>query len=334
MSEPMDKVSADRIKQKTARLSVISNSILVVMKFVIGFAIGSVSIISEAIHSSMDLIAAVIAFFSVKKSSEPPDAGHAFGHGKFEDISGLVEAILIFIAAFLIIIEAVKKLLGEPTEHFTPDLLILGIAIMGISGLVNWYVSSRLMKVAKQTESIALESDAWHLRTDVYTSLGVMAGLILIGLTGIPLFDPLFALGVAVIIMKAAFDLTKRSFSDLIDHSIPEKDEQRIRQIICEHASDYAGFHDLKTRRSGPEIFIEFHLVMSGEITVIESHDFADHLENDLMLEYPRSTVTIHIEPCSEGKCNRCGEFCTFNKKKDDFGNNDDLMHEQKEQPE
>ncbi|HEX3000852.1 MAG TPA: cation diffusion facilitator family transporter, partial [Methanoregula sp.] len=154
MPEPMEKESVDRIKQKTARLSVISNSILVVMKFVIGFAIGSVSIISEAIHSSMDLIAAVIAFFSVKKSAEPPDAGHAFGHGKFEDISGLVEAILIFVAAILIIIEAAKKLLGEPSEHFTPDLLILGIAIMGIYGLVNWYVSSRLMRVAKQTESI------------------------------------------------------------------------------------------------------------------------------------------------------------------------------------
>ena len=315
MSEPMDRASVNRIKQQTARLSVISNTGLVLLKFVIGFAIGSVSIISEAIHSSMDLIAAIIAFFSVRKSSEPPDAAHAFGHGKFEDISGLVEALLIFIAAILIIREAVIKLLGGPSESFTPDLLLLGIGIMGFSGLVNWYVSSRLMKVAKEMESIALESDAWHLRTDVYTSLGVMAGLVLIKLTGITIFDALFALGVAVIIIRAAYDLMVRSFSDLIDHSIPEKDEERIRQIICDHATDYAGFHDLKTRRSGPEIFIEFHLVMPGGITVLESHDFADHLEDDLRLEYPRSIVTIHIEPCSEGRCNRCGEFCTFDRK-------------------
>jgi cation diffusion facilitator family transporter len=312
---PLKKEDLDRLKQQTARLSVISNTGLVLMKFFVGFAIGSVSIISEAIHSSMDLIAAVIAFFSVRKSAEPPDAAHSFGHGKFEDISGLIEALLIFIAAILIIREAAAKLMGEPAEHFTPDLLVLGIAIMGISGLVNWYVSHRLFVVARQSESIALESDAWHLRTDVYTSVGVMAGLILIKITGIALFDPLFALGVAVVIMKAAWDLTKRSFADLIDHSLPYEDNRRIEEIICEHASIYAGFHDLRTRRSGPEVFIEFHLVMPGEISVLESHDLADHLESDLRLEYPRSTVTIHIEPCSEGKCNRCGSFCTFAEK-------------------
>lgn len=319
MSTPLDKQSLDQLKEKTARLSVISNTGLVLMKFVVGFAIGSVSIISEAIHSSMDLIAAIIAFFSVRKSAEPPDAAHSFGHGKFEDISGLVEALLIFVAAILIIKEAVTKLMGEPSEHFTPELLILGIAVMGISGLVNWYVSHRLFVVAKESESIALESDAWHLRTDVYTSVGVMAGLILIKLTGIAIFDPLFALGVAIVIMKAAYDLTKRSFADLIDHSLPDEDNKRIQEIICEHASIYAGFHDLRTRRSGPEVFIEFHLVMPGEITVLESHDLADHLESDLKLEFPRSNITIHIEPCNKG-CTRCGSFCTFYKKQNGTG--------------
>jgi cation diffusion facilitator family transporter len=315
MSAPeMDKATLDQLKEKTARLSVISNAGLVLMKFVIGFAIGSVSIISEAIHSSMDLIAAVIAFFSVRKSAEPPDAQHEFGHGKFEDISGLIEALLIFVAAILIIREAAIKLLGEPSEHFTPSLLIFGIAVMGISALVNWYVSNRLMKVAKQTESIALESDAWHLRTDVYTSLGVFFGLILIRLTGITLFDPLFAIGVAIVIMKAAYDLTRRSFSDLIDHSIPLADEQRIQEIICDHASIYAGFHDLRTRRSGPEIFIEFHLVVPGSITVLQCHDLSDHLESDLKIEFPRANITIHAEPCNEG-CTRCGSFCTFHDK-------------------
>ncbi|MFA6225004.1 MAG: cation diffusion facilitator family transporter [Methanoregula sp.] len=313
---PLDKQSLDRLKEKTARLSVLSNTCLVLMKFVAGFAIGSVSIISEAIHSAMDLIAAVIAFFSVRKSAEPPDAAHSFGHGKFEDISGLVEALLIFVAAILIIREALIKLLGEPSEHFTPELLIFGIAVMGISALANWYVSQRLMKVAKQTESIALESDAWHLRTDVYTSLGVFCGLILILLTGITIFDPLFALGVAIVILKAAYDLSVRSFSDLIDHSLPDEYEKRIREIICEHANDYAGFHDLRTRRSGPEVFIEFHLVVPGKVTVYQSHDLADHLESDLMTEYPRANITIHIEPCNEG-CTRCGPFCNFYKHAD-----------------
>ncbi len=322
----LDKQSLDQLKEKTARLSVLSNTCLVLMKFVVGFSIGSVSIISEAIHSAMDLIAAVIAFFSVRKSAEPPDAAHLFGHGKFEDISGLVEALLIFIAAILIIREALLKLLGEPSEHFTPDLLIYGIAVMGISALVNWYVSHRLMKVAKQTESIALESDAWHLRTDVYTSLGVFCGLILIHLTGITIFDPLFALGVAIVIMKAAYDLTIRSFSDLIDHSLPKEDNKRIEDIICEHASIYAGFHDMKTRRSGPEIFIEFHLVMPGALTVLESHDLADHLESDLKVEYPRANITIYIEPCNEG-CTRCGSFCTYYEKHRDLPSYPEEQH-------
>jgi len=309
-----DKKTLDRLKEKTARLSIISNAGLVLLKFVVGTAIGSVSIISEAIHSSMDLVAAVIAFIAVRKSAEPPDSEHEFGHGKFEDISGLVEALLIFIAAVLIIYESVKKLLGEAPEHFTPELLIAGIAVMGFSALVNWYVSSRLMKVAKQTDSIALESDAWHLRTDVFTSLGVFFGLILIRLTGITLFDPLVAIGVAIVIMKAAYDLTKRSLSDLMDQRLPDSDEMRIKEIICEHARDYAGFHELKTRRAGPEIFIDFHLVMPKDISVELSHDFEDHLESDLRLEYPRSTITIHVEPCNEG-CIRCGSFCTYYEK-------------------
>ena len=126
---------------------------------------------------------------------------------------------------------------------------------------------------------------------------------------------PIVREAVAVMILKAAYDLTRRSLSDLIDHSIPEQDAERIREIICQHSSSYAGFHDLKTRRSGPEIFIEFHLVVPGETTVVQSHDLTDHLENDLNTEFPRAIVTIHVEPCTEGRCSRCGEFCTFVRK-------------------
>lgn len=311
---PEKREAINRLKEKTAHLSVVSNTLLVILKLAVGIAIGSVSIISEGIHSSMDLLAAVIAFFSVKKSSEPPDAGHSFGHGKFEDVSGLVEAVLIVVAAVVIIIEAVLKLLGGGEQEFSPAFLYAGIAVMGISVLANTYVSSRLMKVAKETESIALESDAWHLRTDIYTSLGVFLGLILIQVTGLTVLDPLIAIGVALVILHAASDLLKRSFADLIDHSIPKKDEDRIEEIICAHASEYAGFHGLKTRRSGPEIFIEFHLVVPGDVSVNQSHDLADHLEADLHVEYPRANITIHIEPCNEG-CTRCGSFCTYYEK-------------------
>jgi len=154
--------------------------------------------------------------------------------------------------------------------------------------------------VARSSGSIALESDAWHLRTDVYTSLGVFAGLVLIRLTGILWIDPLVAIGVAVLIMKAAYDLTRRSFSDLIDRRLPDRDEDRIRAIISEHYSAYIDFHALRTRRAGPEQFIDLHLVVRKDLTVEEAHDLTEHLEADIRTEFPRANVTIHVEPPGE----------------------------------
>lgn len=284
-------------KEKTALLSVLSNTSLVVLKLVVGLALGSVSIISEAIHSGMDLLASIIAFFSVRRSGEAPDGEHPFGHGKFESISGLIEALLIFLAAVLIIYEAGHKIAMPTGEVMDQGLMLAGIVIMGISALVNMVVSSRLMKIAKKTESIALESDAWHLRTDIYTSAGVMAGLILIWLTGILILDAIVAIGVAFVIMKAAYDLTIKSYKDLIDYRLTDDEQKRIIRIICDHQTDYVNYHGLRTRRAGPEIFIDFHLVMDKDISVEQSHDLTDHLEADLKLEFPRACVTIHVEP-------------------------------------
>ena len=287
------------VKQRTARLSVISNTGLVLLKLTVGMAIGSVSILSEAVHSGIDLVAAVIAFLSVRKSGEPPDEEHSYGHGKFEDISGLFESILIFLAAGIIIYEALGRIVaGE--SGFETGYLAAGMAVMAFSAGVNWIVSMRLMQVAKATGSIALESDAWHLRTDVYTSLGVFAGLVLIRITGILVIDSLVAIGVAVLIMKAAYDLTRRSFSDLIDRRLPDRDEDRIRAIISEHYSAYIDFHALRTRRAGPEQFIDLHLVVRKDLTVEEAHDLTEHLEADIRTEFPRANVTIHVEPPGE----------------------------------
>lgn len=308
-SPDMDRISADQEKQRIAWLSVISNTFLVLMKIVVGTAIGSVSIISEAIHSGIDLVAAVIAFFAVRKSSEPPDSLHQFGHGKIEDLSGFIEAILIFVAAAMIIREAVIKLMGGG-ETLLVEGLGAGVLVMLISGLVNYYVSNRLMKVAKRTESIALASDAWHLRTDVYTSLGVFAGLILIKLTGILILDSVVAIVVACFILKAAYDLTIRSLSDLVDHRLSDEEEEQIRAIISSHCTQYADFHALRTRRSGPDRFIDLHLCVSKNLTVEEGHDLADHVEKDLKNALPRSNVSIHVEPCN-GECRDCDSLCS-----------------------
>ena len=307
----VQKRSADEEKQKTARLSVLSNITLVLMKLSVGFAVGSLAIISEAIHSGIDLLAAVIAYISVKKASEPPDEIHEFGHGKFEDMSGFFEALLIFAAAVLIMYQAIMKLIHGSSVLNTDlfGLFGIGILVMGVSAIINFYVSSRLMKVAKETESIALESDAWHLRTDVYTSAGIMAGLILIKLTGILILDQLFAFGVAVIIMHAAYELTVRSFGTLTDRRLSDGEENRIRNILSDHATDFANFHALPDPqvRGGP--FIDLHLVVAKDTTVEEAHDLSDHLESDILLEFPRTSITIHIEPCS-GTCEGCTSHC------------------------
>ena len=296
------------LKEKTARLSVASNALLVVAKLAVGVAIGSVGIISEAIHSAIDLIAAVIAYFSVRRSAQPPDECHTFGHGKYESISGLLEAVLILAAAVLIVNEAVKNLLGGE-ETLNVEGLGLGIAVMLLSAGVNFYVSSRLMTVAKKTESIALESDAWHLRTDVYTSAGVVAGLVLIRLTGLVVLDSLVALAVAAIILRAAFDLIRRSFEDLVDRSLPPEEEARIREIISEHCTDVIGFHRLRTRRSGPNRFVDLHLVVPRTATLEEAYGVVKHVEADVKQEFPRTSVTIRVQPCTGEDCSACGIF-------------------------
>ena len=174
----MDSKDINSAKQGVVKLSIVSNGALVVFKLIAGLAIGSISVLSEAIHSGIDLVAAFIAWFAVRSSAQPADKDHQYGHDKFENISGFVEAILIFLAAAWIIFEAAKKLISpEPIE-----MIGWGILVMGLSSFVNMAVSHMLFKVGNATDSIAIKADAWHLRTDVYTSMGVMTGLALIWL--------------------------------------------------------------------------------------------------------------------------------------------------------
>lgn len=286
----------EKKKQQVALLSVASNTVLVIFKLIVGLIIGSVSVISEAIHSGLDLVAALIAYYAVRKSSKPPDKKHKFGYGKFEDISGMVEALLIFLAAGIISVEAVKKLfVPYPMEN-----LNLGMGVMLISAIVNLVVSQRLMEVAKETDSIALEADAWHLRTDVYTSLGVFIGLLAIELTGMMFIDPLIALLVALIITRAAYNLTRKSLGDLTDVKLPDEEEQLIIQIIKEKYPEIICYHKLRSRKSGALRFVDFHIVVDKEMTVEKAHLICDHLEKGISAALPNVHVLIHVEPYSE----------------------------------
>ncbi|MDD5616873.1 MAG: cation diffusion facilitator family transporter [Candidatus Methanoperedens sp.] len=290
---------------KVARLSIYSNTILLIMKLAVGFMLGSISVLSEALHSGIDLLAAVIANYSVRKAGKPADDIHKFGHGKFENLSGTIEALLITVAAFIILYEAVIKIFFGGKVELNEKLMGAGIVIMGISAIVNYYVSRKIMKVAKHAESIALEADAYHLTTDVYTSIGVFIGLVLIRLTGNPIFDPVLAIIVALMILKASYDLTKRSISGIMDVKLSDNEEELIKSIIVEHYSDYAEFHNLRSRMSGAERFVDLHLVVPKNQPVIEAHDFCDHLEKDIKEKIPNLSILIHIEPC-EADCEIC----------------------------
>lgn len=293
------------IKLNAALLSITSNFSLIILKLITGVLISSISVISEGIHSGLDLIAAIITYVSLKKSSQPPDETHRFGHGKVEDISSGIEAILIFLAAFFIIYIAIDKLLtGIEIEMTAP-----GIAIMAISATVNFLVSKKLLKVAKETDSIALEADGWHLRTDVYTSTGVLIGLFLITITGWKTLDPIFAIFVALFIIKAGFDLTKRSIYDLTDYRLSDEDESKIKAILKEHTSQFLEFHKLRTRKSGSDKFVDLHLVVSKNLTLDEAHELCYHLEDDLKKAFPTMNVMIHVEPC-DSNCIFCRIEC------------------------
>jgi cation diffusion facilitator family transporter len=302
-------MDAQARKVRVATLSVISNMTLVVMKLIAGLLIGSISIISEAIHSGVDLIASIIALFSVKTSSLPPDRRHPFGHGKIENISGTIEALLIFAAAGWIIFEAVQKL-GKPEPLQT---LEWGVGVMLVSVVANYHVSKLLFKVAKETDSIALNADAWHLRTDIYTSVGVMVSLALIWSgqafsPGVDLnwLDPVTAIAVAVLIIKAAYDLTMRSSKDLLDTTLPPDEEEWIRRRISHHRPVICGFHQLRTRKSGHFRFVEFHLKVDPEMSVQISHAITEDLSLSIEKRFPSTSVMIHIEPCDgdcEGNC-------------------------------
>jgi cation diffusion facilitator family transporter len=278
-------------KVSIARLSILSNTCLIAMKLVVGLVSGSVSIISEAIHSSMDLMAAVIAFFSVKVSDNPPDSRHPYGHGKVENISGVIEAILIFAAAIWIIVEAAKKLMGEATEL---DSIAIGSIVMLISAIVNIIVSRRLYKVARETKSVALEADALHLKTDVYTSLGVAVGLGLIMLTGINWLDPVIAILVALFIIRESYVLLKRAFTPLLDEAWENDDIDDLEKTLNELNVNY---HELRTRVAGNYRFVDLHIDMPKDISLESAHQYCDMIENKLITKFENLNVTIHVEP-------------------------------------
>ncbi len=287
-------------KSRAALLSVASNSTLVLLKLVVGILSGSVSILSEAIHSANDLLAATIALISVRISDRPPDREHPFGHGKAESISGAVEAALIIVAAVWIVVEAIKKAIyGGEVIH-----LELGAGVMLFSVVINTFVAKYLFKVAREEDSLALEADAQHLSTDVYTSLGVAVGLVLVWITGWHIIDPLIAMGVAGFIGWVGVKLTINASRHLMDHGLPASEILRIETILNAEPR-VESWHDLRTRKSGSQRHIDLHIVVRHNATLIEAHEIADDLEQAIVAQFPLAIVVIHTDPFDDSQTER-----------------------------
>lgn len=289
-------------KVKAARLSIVSNMVLIVLKLTVGIIMQSVSVISEAVHSSIDLLAAIVSYFSVRESGKPADIKHRYGHGKIENVSGTIEALLIFAAGIYIIVEAVQKLYSK---HIEMKALGIGAAVMALSAVVNWFVSNRLLRIAKESDSVALKADALHLRTDVYTSAGVFTGLVAIHFTGLSVLDSIIAIGVALLIFKAAYDLTKNAFLHIIDISLPEEEEKIIQDVLESYSQDFIEYHKLRTRKSGADRYIDMHLVVPKSQTVAQSHSLSDEITALIKGRLASSNILVHIEPC-DGTCDEC----------------------------
>ncbi len=281
-------------KSRAAALSVASNSVLILLKLVAGALTGSVSILTEAMHSSVDLMASLLAFLSVRKADEPADEGHRYGHDKIENLAAAAEGMLILVGSGIIVYQAVRRLAG----HGHIESLGFGIGVVAFSTVVNLLVSARLARAARATESAALEGDAAHLRTDAFTSLGVLVGLVLVQVTGATWVDPAVALLVAVAIVVSGVRILSRSGRVLVDEALPEEELEAIRTELLDFGpSGVAGYHKLRTRRAGARRYVDLHVQFRSGTTLEGAHATAHVLQDAIRRRLGNADVLIHLEP-------------------------------------
>jgi len=284
-----------------AKLSLIVVTGLIALKAVVAVITGSISILAQTADSFLDLFAIGITFFAISIATKPADKEHPFGHGKVENIAAVVQAVLIFTAAGLIIYSAVRRIILGTTI----ELSEAGIGVMLVSIIASFFLSRHLLKVSRATDSPALEANARNITADVYSAAGVLVGLVAIRLTGLNILDPIIALGVALLILKTGYDVMRKSFGGLVDVKLPEAEENIIKKCITTHKSEVVSFHKLRTRKVGNQRHVDLHLVMPKSASVEEAHRLCDCLEQEIEASLKRTNVTIHVEPCDE-QCDQC----------------------------
>jgi cation diffusion facilitator family transporter len=283
-----------RPKTRAAVLSIVSNSTLIVLKLIAGVLTGSIAILTEAVHSSIDLIASIVAFVSVSKAGAPADPEHPYGHAKLENLAAAFEGVLILAGAAVIALESGRRLFDPPEV----ELVGVGVAVIAFSALTNVVVAGYLARRARATDSPALEGDAAHLRTDSLTSIAVLVGLLLVELTGIARIDPIVALLVAAVIVASGLRLLSRSSRVLVDEALPAEELAAVREAIDGHgAPEVAGFHALRARRAGSDRYVDLHVQFRRGTSLERAHEVAHELTREIRGRLLGADVLIHIEP-------------------------------------
>lgn len=281
-------------KRRAAALSIASNLTLIALKLLAGAVTGSVAIVTEAIHSGIDLIASVVAYVSVRKAGEPADELHRYGHDKIENLAAAIEGMLILVGSGVIVFASLRRLIaGGTVEH-----LGLGIAVVGCSVVANLVVSAVIARTARATSSPALAGDAAHLRTDAYTSLAVLAGLALVQLTGAQWLDPVVALLVASAIVTAGVRLLTGSSRVLVDEALPQEERAAIHaEVVAFGDRGVVGYHKLRTRRAGSRRYVDLHLQFEAGTTLEQAHEIAHAIQDAIAARLHGADVLIHLEP-------------------------------------
>ena len=282
-------------KQQVAKLAVAIGLLIFMIKLVAYLISGSVALLSDAMESIVNIVASIMMLASVRVAMMPADADHRYGHQRAENISCLVEGMLIVMAAVLIILASAGRLLDP--QPFTSIGLALMVSLLATS--LNGGMSFLLLRSAKQNGSIALEGDAKHLLSDVISSVGIVIGLFLAEITGWYILDPVLALIVAVLLIRMAYSVLAKTCRDLMDHSCPES-ESMIERVLEEHGG-FLQYHDLKTRRVGDSVYAEMHLCVPAQTTMAEAHDLTESIERALRLKVPGIVLNIHME--TEKEC-------------------------------
>lgn len=286
-------------KLAAARLSVLTALSLAILKLVTGFFTGSLAVLTSAIDSLLDILMSGINMMAIHHAEQPADEQHPYGHGKFESLATIFQSLVIAASGGWIIYEAIQRMV-EPSPIRQTGI---GIIVMSISTVASILISRHLLRVAKETDSSALEADALHFTMDVYTNLALLIGLILISRFNLPWLDPVMSFLVAIYILVESLKLLRQAMRDILDEQLPEAVRQEIETLIDDHKHDLFGYHNLRTRRAGSQKLIDFHLTVCKHLSVEEAHDITDYIEKKIGEEIIGTDVTIHVEPCLRQNC-------------------------------